>query len=432
MYAVEAERALIGSVLNNQDVLPSVIDLVSTTDFTAPNHRTIWSTIVTLFEDDLSIDPVSVWESISSDGYRGSCTASYLVEISSVVGTTMMAEKYAQKVAQAARRRVLIKVMADLTENLKSPGADLAESLNVLTKTISELTGMERGALIREGRDVILDGLARIKERQERKQVISGVQSGFHDIDSFTGGWQPSDLIILAGRPSMGKTALALQSCLNAVSDGSRALFFSLEMGDIAMSDRIISVLSGINQGHIKGGWISDEKKPILDSLRQRADSLPITIDYTPAASVGYVSRAARAHKIKHGLDLVVVDYLQLMRGRSTNTNREQEVASISRGLKAVAKELNVPVIALSQLNRSVEQRPVTDRKPKLSDLRESGSIEQDADLVIFLHREEFYFQTPQNKGKADIHLAKHRNGPTGSLRLGWDGQTTRFINLYE
>ena len=437
-HSVEAEQSLLGGLLLDNQAWEKIADLVSVDDFYRDDHRRIFRHIGKLIEANRPADVVTVLESIegSEDGDKTGGVA-YLGSLSQNTPSALNIRRYAELVRERAVQRKLAQVATDIAEIALSPsGKDVGQLLDEAEIRILEIG--EAGSRNRTGFEGIQPVLARVMDRidflyhRDNPSDVTGVPTGFVDLDEKTAGLQKGDLIIVAGRPSMGKTAFALNMAENiAVNNGLPVAVFSMEMGGTQLAMRMLGSISRVDQHRMRTGRLTDEEWSKLSSAMGKLHDAPIFIDETAALNALELrSRARRLRRQCGELGLIVVDYLQLMSGsnQSSSENRATEISEISRGLKALAKELQVPVVALSQLNRALEQR--NDKRPMMSDLRESGAIEQDADVILFIYRDEVYFpDKPESRGLAEVIIGKQRNGPIGKVELTFLGQYTRFEN---
>jgi replicative DNA helicase len=427
---LDAEQSVLGSMLLDKDAIINVASFLRSEYFYDPRHAIIYDAIIELFEASLPVDIVTISNLLSKKkSLKKVGGRAYITELLSLVPTSAHAEEYGKIVRDAHVRRALISASAQITEL----------SFNE-TKSIGDVVDSAEGLLFgiaQEGistafihiKDLLKDAYERA-ERADREEAFLGVSSGFKDLDNLLGGFQPSDLIVLAARPSVGKTSLALDFLRTAaLSDKKKVVLFSLEMSNTQIVDRLLGMQASVPFWDIRTGHMNDEKfVKLADAMGQLADA-DIYIDDKPGQSILEVRTKARRLALEQGVDLIIVDYLQLMHG-ANRENRVLEVQEISQGLKNLARELKVPVIALSQLSRAIEQRNT--RRPQLSDLRESGSIEQDADVVMFIDREETYNPETEKKGIGELIVAKHRNGPTGMVDLAFVKEIASFRNLYK
>lgn len=435
--ALELEEAVLGAVMLEKDAIIEVIDILKPESFYKDEHQKIFQSVMNLFAADKAIDILTVPEELRRmDALDDVGGIAYITQLTSRVASAAHIEFHARIVQQKFIQRELIRVSTDIQNKAYDEGMDVNDLLDF---SEGELFNVAQGNIKKEAAPMnvlVKDAVNLIQEASKREDHLSGVPSGYTKLDRLTAGWQPSDLVIIAARPSMGKTAFVLSMARNmAVEHKKSVAIFSLEMASVQLVNRLIVAESEIPSEKIRVGNLNDEEWERLDYRIKRLEDAKIFIDDTPAISVFELRAKCRRLKRQHDIDLVVIDYLQLMTGTpETRGNREQEVSTISRSLKGIAKELNVPVLALSQLNRSVEVRTGS-KRPQLSDLRESGAIEQDADMVVFIHRPEKYgiLQDDEGnslKGLAEIILAKHRNGALGDIPLKFVGEFTKFVEL--
>ena len=426
--SIEAEMSVIGSMLMDRDAITEACEVLSKEDFYHRQYGIMFEAIRELYNEDIPVDLVTVRDRLQKDGAPPEMqTADFLRDILSAVPTSVNARTYAGIVHEKAILRRLIKASEEIVQKCYEGSEDTEDILNDTERTLFELIKAKGAAEYTPIDDVVIEVMQKIQEASQLKDHITGVPSGFTDLDYMTTGFQPSDLILIAARPSMGKTAFVL-NILEYVSIKKErpCMIFSLEMSSNQLVNRMLSMDSGVDAQLIRSGKLSDSDWPKLIDSADRVGGSNIIIDDTPGISVPELRSKCRKVKLERGLDLIIIDYLQLMSGNSKkNDNRQQEVSEISRSLKALAREMECPVIALSQLSRACELR--ADKRPMLSDLRESGAIEQDADVVMFLYRDEYYEPDSEHKGEAEVIIAKQRNGPIGTVTLNWHANTTRF-----
>lgn len=433
-HSIEAEQSILGGLMLDNNAWDKVESKLQETDFYRYEHRLIFKVMKDLVRRESPFDVLTVMEALKSieelDNAGGEI---YLFEIANLTPSIANIAAYANIVRERSVLRQLIGVATDIADNAFHPdGRDVAELLDVAeTKVfaIAEQTATTGGPA--DIKQILTKTVDKIDELYHTKGAITGMSTGFTDFDEMTSGLQPQDLVIVAGRPSMGKTTFSMNIAENAaIKSGKPVLVFSMEMPADSLAMRMISSLGRINQHNIRTGKLNDEDWPRVTSAVSMLSESQLFIDETPGLSPTEMRARARRVAKEHGqLGLIVIDYLQLMQITGAKVeNRTAEISEISRSLKALAKELNVPVIALSQLNRSLEQR--SDRRPVMSDLRESGAIEQDADLIVFIYRDEVYHEDSPDKGTAEIIIAKQRNGPIGKVRLTFLGQYTRFEDM--
>jgi replicative DNA helicase len=430
---LEAESSLLGAILIDTDAIVRVADTVQVADFYEERHQRIYEAIRKLYEKHRPIDVLTLSNQLKEDGFLDVVGgASYLTELTNYVPTAAHVEHYGEIVAQKAIRRRLIKASQDMVGlgyDETKPVQDLIEEAETELFKVSQAHVKQDIASIEE---ILAESFDRLDELHKDKGKIRGVPTGLRDLDNILAGLQRSDLIILAARPSMGKTALTLNLAHNVATKSELpVLLFSLEMSKEQLVDRMLSMESGVDAWNIRTGNLSDADFEKIGQAMGTLSEAPIYIDDTPGITVSDLRTKARREQHQRQLGAIMVDYLQLMSGGSrfgSTENRVQEISEISRGLKAIARELNVPVVALSQLSRSVESR--SPQIPQLADLRESGSIEQDADVVAFIYREDYYNPETDRKNITDIFIKKHRNGPTGQIELYFDRERQRFRSL--
>jgi replicative DNA helicase len=434
-HSIEAEQSLIGGLLLDNSTWERVGDQVNETDFYRDDHRRIFRHIAKLIEQGKPADVVTVYESIErADESQQTGGQAYLGEIANNTPSAANIRRYAEIVRERAILRKLVSVGDEIAANALSPrGRDAKTLLDEAESKIFEIA--EAGAASGSGfvaiQPLLVQVVNRIQELYDRDDPsdVTGVPTGYFDLDAKTAGLQPGDMIIVAGRPAMGKTSFALNIAEHVAVDlGLPVAIFSLEMPGTQLAMRFVSSVAKIDQTRLRTGRLTDDDWGRLTMALGKLHEAPIHIDETGGINpTDLRARARRLYRQCGKLGLIVVDYLQLMSGTRDGENRTAEISEISRAIKSLAKELHVPIIALSQLNRALEQRP--NKRPVMSDLRESGAIEQDADIIMFIYRDEVYNQDTQDKGLAEIIIGKHRNGPTGTVVLGFQGEHTRFVN---
>lgn len=429
---MQAEQAVLGGLMLDNNAWDTVADLLGEQDFYRRDHRLIFRAIEQLAENNNPLDAVTLSEWLDQNRLLEEVGGlSALGTLAQNTPSAANIKAYAEIVRENSVMRQLIEVGNRIANSGFVPeGRDTTALLDDAEKLVFEIA--EQGKRGKRGfrniRSLLAIAVDRIDMLSQQDEAITGVSTGFTDLDEMTAGLQPSDLVIVAGRPSMGKTTLAVNFAENAaIKHQVPVAIFSMEMSGEQLALRMMSSLGHIDQHKIRTGKLDDDDWPRLTSAVSLLDAAPIFIDDTPALSPVELRARARRLKREHNIGLIVVDYLQLMQVSNTRENRTNEISEISRNLKALAKELEVPVIALSQLNRSLEQR--TDRRPVMSDLRESGAIEQDADVIMFIYRDEVYHEDSPQKGLAEIIISKQRNGPIGKITLTFRGQFTRFEN---
>lgn len=432
-HSLEAEQSVLGGLMLSSKAWDQVADKISEEDFYREDHRLVFRAIHDLHESSKPCDAVTVTEWFESHGKTAQVDGgSYISQLANNTPSAANVGAYADIVREKSILRSLIDVGAEITTSaFASDGRaskSLLEEAERLVFAIAE-KGSRGGSGFVSVQETLKDAMARIQELNEFEGDITGIPTGFQEFDRLTAGLQPSDLIIVAGRPAMGKTTFAMNLAESAaIRHGKSVAVFSMEMASMQLVMRMFSSIGQIDQTRIRTGSMDDMDWPKLTSAMSLLHKSKIFIDDTPALSPAELRARARRLKREHDVDMIVVDYLQLMSVPDSKENRATEIAEISRSLKTIAKELNVPVIALSQLNRSLEQRP--NKRPVMADLRESGAIEQDADLIVFIYRDEVYNPETSEKGKAEIIIGKHRNGSTGTVHLAFQGPWLRFVNL--
>ena len=425
----EAEMAVLGSMLIDEEAIPVALAKLQAPAFYHPGHRRIFETIITLFNASKAVDIVTLTEELTSENAIDEVGgASYLAQLTTIVPTAANVEYYIRIVKDKHLLRSLIHAATEIARDGFNPSQDVDELLDRSERLMFEIATQKFQSNVTAIKDIIKGCIETIDQLYQRKVNITGIPTGFHEFDIQTAGLQRSDLIIVAARPSMGKSAFVTNIAeYVGITEKIPLAIFSLEMSKEQLTQRMLCSQARVNAHKVRTGFLAQSDWPKLTSAAGRLSEAPVFIDDTPGISVLELRAKARRLKTQHDIQLVVVDYLQLMRTDSRAENRQQEVSEISRSLKALAREISVPVIAVSQLSRAVENR--TDHRPQLSDLRESGAIEQDSDMVVLLMREEYYGQTEENKGVAEIIIAKQRNGPIGTIKLTFIKEYTRFEN---
>src|ERR1700712_5078771 len=439
--AVDLEEAVLGALMLEKDALSSVIDILKPEVFYKDSHQKIFFAIRHLFEKSSRVDIHTVTAQLRQQGELEMIGgAYYITELTNRVASAANIEFHSRIIIQKFIQRELIRISTDVIQSAYEDTTDVLDLLDRAEKNLFEIAQNNLRRDSRKMDDLMHETLKEIEALKDKKDGLTGVASGFTELDRMTSGWQKSDLVIIAARPAMGKTAFVLTCARNAAGDFYRpGVVFSLEMSSVQLVNRLISGESQIEQEKIRKGRLEEWEWEQIHSKIGRLEQAPLIIDDTPALNIFEFRAKCRRLKSQHDIQLIIIDYLQLMQGKSSDGkgggNREQEIGSISRALKSVAKELNVPVIALSQLSRAVESRPGGSKRPMLSDLRESGSIEQDADMVLFLYRPEYYgLEVDEDnlptQGVGEIIIAKHRNGETGRVRLKFVGKFVKFTDL--
>jgi replicative DNA helicase len=432
-HSVEAEQSVLGGVMLDPSSWDQIADAVAAEDFYRADHKRIFAAIGALSERDQPPDALTVSEHLDRQGQLAAAGGlPYLSQLVRDVPSAANVRAYAQIVRERAMLRQLIQIGNSIAGSAyEEEGLTVAELVDLAEQRVFDIAdrGQRRGSGFIALKEILPDTIDRLDVLSNTEGDITGIPTGYTGMDDKTAGLQRGDLIVVAGRPSMGKTTLAMNIAENAaIAHRVPTAIFSMEMSAEQLSFRMIGSIGRVNQSHLRTGNLTDEDWSRIDSAVSIMSDAPLFIDDAPALSPTEVRARARRLKREHDLGLIVIDYLQLMQVAGTKENRATEISEISRSLKALAKELKVPVIALSQLNRSVEQR--TDKKPVMSDLRESGAIEQDADLILFIYREEVYEPDTPRRGVADIIIGKQRNGPVGEFHLTFLGEFTKFENL--
>jgi len=429
--SLEAEQAVLGAIILDGESIAKAIELITPQDFYKESHRKIYQAMLSLFDKNEPIDLITLTEHLKDNGELDEVGGlSYLSNLATAVPTAANIKYHAKLIREKALLRSLLSSCTKIITKVYEEPEDPEEMIDYAERLIFDISEQRTNTSFYQMKDVVKHAFKIIESMYEKKAVITGISSGFKDLDELTSGFQPGDLIIIGGRPGMGKTAFSLNIAQHVgVELGEPVAFFSLEMSREQIAMRLLSSIAMVNSAALRKGFIGKRDWERITDAAVKLSEAPIYIDDSSQMSVLEIRAKARRLKMEKGkLSLIIIDYLQLMRGRTNYDIREQEIAEISRSLKAMAKELKVPVIALSQLNRSVEK--TSDRKPTLANLRESGAIEQDADVIIFLYRDEVYNKkNPANKGKAEVIVAKQRNGPTDTVYLTFLSDYTRFLD---
>jgi replicative DNA helicase len=425
----EAEQALLGAILINQSILDDLVGTIAATDFYARAHCSIYKAMLTLYNTGIAVDVVALADQLRKGGVLEKVGGlPYLGILADSVSTSASARYHADLIKEAAMRRGLLLHCQDIGQRCLQDDQDIPELLDQAEQKIFELAENKISTGFKPISEIIQSSYKTIEKRTQG--VMPGLTTGFTSFDLMTSGLHPGEFIILAGRPSMGKTAFALNVCYQLGLEGKGSAIFSLEMTDQELGFRLLTSVGHVDYAKVRKGHLSNDDHKKLIEAAEKVNPLPIRIDESPG--IGLLEMKAKLRRLQRQMDisLIVIDYLQLMKPGHSRDIREREVAELSAGLKAMAKTFKVPVLVLSQLNRKVEDRPK--RRPELQDLRESGSLEQDADLVFFLYRPEFYNPIPENKGIAEVIIAKQRNGPIGTVKLTFLDKFTRFENYQQ
>lgn len=429
-HSVEAEKSVIGSMLIDQEAVLIASEILSQEDFYQPQYGLVFSGIVELFNEAKPVDVITLQNLLKShDAPEELVSVDFFRELITAVPTSANIRHYANIVSEKAMLRRLIKVNEQISNVCYMDNEKLEDILEMTEKSIFDLVQRRSNDGFVPIKQVVINALEKVEAAAKAKGTVTGIPSGFLDLDFRLSGLQPSDLILIAARPSMGKTAFVLNIAQYvAFRKDITTAVFSLEMSKEQLVNRLFSLESMVDAQMLRNGNLSDSDWEKLIEGAGVIGQSNLIIDDTPAISIGELRSKCRKYKLEHNLGIIIIDYLQLMSGSKKSESRQQEISDISRSLKALARELKVPVLALSQLSRAVEQRP--DKRPMLSDLRESGAIEQDADVVMFIYRDDYYNKDSEEKNVAEIIVAKQRNGPVGTVKLAWLPNYTKFANL--
>lgn len=431
--SVEAEESLLGGLLVDPEAIARSAGTVTPDDFYSSVNRTIYASMLSLYEKDKPVDLVTIASELADLGkLKELGGVAYLNRLIDNMPSSANLEAYVDIIKEKSIMRSVISAAHSIeTLGYTEQTMTSKEYLDRAEMLIFSIDGERERKKARKVYDILIDAVPKIERLWTNQKLITGVPTGFEKIDLLTAGFQNSDMVVIAARPAMGKTALALSIAQASAESGVPAGIFSLEMSMEQLSMRFLAMESDIPFSKIRIGDINEDEWQKLGQSTFKFQNLPIFIDDSPALNILDLRGRARRMVKEHGVGIIFIDYLQLIKGKRENDRREQEISEISRFLKALAKELNIPVVALSQLNRKVEERH--DKRPQLSDIRESGAIEQDADVIMFLYRDEVYNPSPDNPeaGKAELNIGKQRNGPVGTVKLGFQGSCTRFFNLY-
>ena len=429
-HSDEAERSVIGAMIMDRDAITAASEILIEEDFYQRQYGVLFTTMEELYNEGRPVDLVTLQDRLREKELPPELSSvEFIRELLAAVPTSANARHYANIVKEKAVLRRLIKVSEGIANECylsREPVDAILEDTEkqifdiVQNKSTDDFVGIDK---------IVLQSLESIEAAAKTKGSVTGISTGFYDLDYKTAGLQPSDLILVAARPSMGKTAFVLNVAEHvAVRDNKTVAIFSLEMSKDQLAKRMLAMNSRVDSQAIRSGELRDDDWVKLVESVKEIGSSGLIIDDTPGISISELRSKCRKYKLEHNLELVIIDYLQLMTGSRKSESRQQEVSDISRSLKALARAIKAPIVALSQLSRAVEQRP--DKRPMLSDLRESGAIEQDADVVMFIYRDDYYNRDTEEPGVAEIIIGKQRNGPTGTIKLGWQAQFTKFVNL--
>ena len=428
-HSVESEQSILGSILLDKDAIITVSETIRPSDFYKEAHKIIYECMLKLSNKNEPIDLITLTEELKKQGHLDDVGGiSYITSLSTIVPTTSNVKYYADIVKEKSVLRQLIKASNDIINLGYENSVKVEEVLERAEKRIFDISQEKASDDFKSINEVLVDAYDMIEKLYTNKSDVTGITTGFKDLNKKINGLQRTDLILIAARPAMGKTAFSLNLVQNAALKGDASVaVFSLEMSKDQLVQRMLAAQSHVELKNIKTGTLDENDWPrIIDAMAVLSNA-SIHIDDTPGIKISELRSKCRKLKIEKGLDLILIDYLQLMEGEGNNESRQQEIAKISRSLKIIAKELNCPVVALSQLSRAPEQR--ADHRPMLSDLRESGSIEQDADIVMFLYRDEYYHPDSESKNIGEVLIAKNRHGETGSVELVWLGEVQKFAD---
>ena len=427
---IEAEKSVLGSMLIDEEAIGLAVESLDEVWFYDDVHRKIYSAVVDLYQSRKNVDLITLSNKLRSEGLLDQVGGvSYLSSIIELVPTSANVEHYAGIVREKGILRKLIKSATSIIADSYASNGNIEEAVDTAERLIFEVADLKANQKSVHIKDLVKEGIENLDRLYQRKEHITGIPTNFTKFDNMTSGLQKADLIVLAGRPSMGKSALAVSIAENVgITHKKGVAIFSLEMSKEQLVQRMLCSQARVDAHKVRSGFLSPSDWPKLTAAAGRLSESKIFIDDTPAISALELRAKARRLKASSDIDLIILDYLQLMRGSAKADSRQQEISEISRSIKALARELKIPIIALSQLSRAVEARQ--DHRPQLSDLRESGAIEQDADLVVLLMREEYYNPTDENTGVADVIIAKQRNGPVGTVKLSFLKEYMRFENL--
>ncbi len=429
-HATEAEQAVLGAMMMDQQAIITVSEIIIGEDFYNKQYGVVFDAMIELQSAGVAVEPVTVKNKLmEKDVPPEVSNLEYLKEIMTLPFTSAKAKDYAEIVKQKSIMRKLIKTTEEITNTCYAGKEEVEDILETTEKKIFDIVQKRNTGDFVPIQQIVLNSLDMIEKASKNKGTVTGVPTGFTDLDYSTAGFQPSDLILIAARPSMGKTAFALNIALHVATKCQKCVaLFSLEMSKEQLVNRLFAMESKVNSQNLRTGKLSDKEWAKLMEGAGTIGTSKLIIDDTGSISISELRSKCRKYKLEQGLDMIMIDYLQLMTGGGKEVSRQQEVSDISRSLKALARELNVPVVALSQLSRKVEERP--DHRPMMSDLRESGAIEQDADVVMFIYRDDYYNKSTDKPNVAEIIIAKQRNGPVGTIELAWLPDFTQFKNL--
>lgn len=428
--SVEAERSVIGSMLMDKDAIVTASEIITGDEFYQKQYGVLFDTMVELHNSGKPVDLITLQDKLKEKELPPELSSlEFIRELMTAVPTSANVKFYANIVREKAVLRRMIKVMEGITNSCYLANEPVDDIMATTEKQVFDILQNRSGGDFVSIKDVVINAIESIESAAKTAGRVTGVPTGFYDLDYKTAGFQPSDLILVAARPSMGKTAFVLNVAEHAaLRENVATAIFSLEMSKEQLVKRILSMNSKVDSQAMRTGDLQDDDWIKLVESAKKIGGSNLIIDDTPGISISELRSKCRKFKLEHNLGMVIIDYLQLMTGSKNAESRQQEISEISRSLKALAREISVPVIALSQLSRAVEQRP--DKRPMLSDLRESGAIEQDADVVMFIYRDDYYNKDSEDAGVSEIIIGKQRNGPTGTVKLAWLSQYTKFANL--
>ncbi len=429
-HSVEAEQSVIGSMIMDREAITAASEILTEEDFYNKQYGILFETMIELNDEGKPVDLVTLQNRLKEKDVPPEVSSlEFVRDLITAVPTSANIKHYAGIVAEKATLRKLIRVNEEIANTCYMGKENLEVILEETEKKVFQLVQQRNTGDYVPIRQVVMNALDKIEQSGRNKGAVTGIPTGFMDLDYKTAGMQPSDLVLIAARPSMGKTAFVLNIAEHvAFKQNKTVAVFSLEMSKEQLVNRLLSLHSRVDSQHIRTGNLSDQEWDKLIESANVIGKSNLIIDDTPGISIAELRSKCRKYKLEHNLSMIIIDYLQLMSGSGRSDSRQQEISDISRSLKAVARELSVPVLALSQLSRAVEQRP--DHRPMLSDLRESGAIEQDADVVMFIYRDDYYNHDTDRKDIAEIIIAKQRNGPIGTVELAWLPNLTKFANL--
>ncbi len=429
-HSIEAEQSVIGSMIMDREAIVVASEILTGDDFYSKQYGIVFETMVELNDEGKPVDLITLQDRLKEKEVPPEVSSlEFVKDLITAVPTSANIKYYAGIVAEKAVARRLIRANEEIANSCYAGKENLEVILEEAEKKIFEIVQKRNTGEFVPIRQVVMNAMDRIEKASKNKGAVTGIPTGFIDLDYRTAGMQPSDLVLIAARPSMGKTAFVLNIAEHvAFRQNQTVAIFSLEMSKEQLVNRLFSLESRVDSQHIRTGQLSDQEWEKLIESAGVIGRSNLIIDDTPGISVAELRSKCRKYKLEHNLSMIIIDYLQLMSGSGRSDSRQQEISDISRSLKAIARELSVPVLALSQLSRAVEQRP--DHRPMLSDLRESGAIEQDADVVMFIYRDDYYNHDTEKKDVAEIIIAKQRNGPIGTVELAWLPNYTKFANL--